>query len=410
MRWRFAETNEEAAAKERALQTMASFWAAFEESCDTLAGENSGTTNEIAEWMTVHLGNLEIAEWEFGPALEGDGHRLSLGTLNERHSIPMLRAFVALAPPVHGWEFYAGRARWPESWVAQQEAHPRGWQLSVKRWRAELIPNDGKINLRMYSPEIGHLKEVEEHGGDACLALEMALGEEMFDTWVGEVEVLSGTAKPWPWSRARPTEEYERAIPIAKLHQALEMELQRLRSALPSETRVAGGASELPTDNDEGSEQRAGYVYRLDAEDASVNAPRFSDAFVASTLEPALFEAVRASVFCSKNFSRLGETFCYLKLARPDINDTDLAPRNRLTDALEDRLITADLGCSYGAACGVHYWYIDLALVSVEDSIPIIRSVLQERAVPRDSWLLFYDSELNHEWIGIYPDTLEPDV
>lgn len=102
--------------------------------------------------------------------------------------------------------------------------------------------------------------------------------------------------------------------------------------------------------------------------------------FLANSLEPTLFEAVRRPAFSSKNFSRQGETFCYLKLARPDINDTDLAPRNQLTDALEDKLIAADLGCSYGAACGVHYWYIDLALVSVEDSIPIIRSLLQEQA------------------------------
>ena len=389
---------------------MTRFWSAFEDSCDVLAGENSGTSKQIAEWMTEHLRSLELAEWEFGPALESDGHRLSLGALDESHSIPMLRTFVDMAPTIPGWEYYVGRARWPKSWLEKQEVHPRGFHLSVSSWRAELVPDDGQFHLRMFSPCIRHLKESEEDGADASLALEMALGEELFDTWIGGVEILSGTAKPWPWSRARPTKKYEKAIPISELHQTIQTEIEALRSALPANPRVAGGASDMPADNEDEERTVVGYLYRQEAEDSTENAPRVSDVQLANTLEPTLFEAVRRPLFWSTCFSRHNETFCYLKLRRPDIHDTDLSPRNHISDALDDELIAADLGCSYGGACGVHYWYIDLALVSVEDSVPIIRSVLLAQAVPRDSWLLFYDSELHHEWVGIYSDTRPPDL
>lgn len=54
------------------------------------------------------------------------------------------------------------------------------------------------------------------------------------------------------------------------------------------------------------------------------------------------------------------------------------------------------------------YCYINLALTNVPNAIPLIREVLHAGNVSARSWILFFDRDLQAEWIGIYPQSPPP--
>jgi hypothetical protein len=49
-----------------------------------------------------------------------------------------------------------------------------------------------------------------------------------------------------------------------------------------------------------------------------------------------------------------------------------------------------------------------LALADVDAAIPVIQSRLRDGRIPHRSWLLFFDTPLAEEWIGMYTDTPAP--
>lgn len=110
----------------------------------------------------------------------------------------------------------------------------------------------------------------------------------------------------------------------------------------------------------------------------------------------------------SKRFSRFNETFCYLKLDGKDAALEGFADKAAIEDALAAAFAGTGLGAVIGGGTGFRYSYIDLALIDVEKSIPLLRETLQRGRVAKRSWLLFYDDELAAEWVGIWPDSPEP--
>jgi hypothetical protein len=114
-------------------------------------------------------------------------------------------------------------------------------------------------------------------------------------------------------------------------------------------------------------------------------------------------------IFTSSCHSRFGELFCYLKIDGIDVpRERFVEFRSDIEDTLSPALAQAGVGCCIGGGSGIRYSYIDLALTDVNQAIPIIRQVLSARRVPLRAWLLFFDDELSHEWIGIYAQTPEP--
>lgn len=135
-----------------------------------------------------------------------------------------------------------------------------------------------------------------------------------------------------------------------------------------------------------------------------------NDLLFASTQDVERFRAVHCGMlFTSACHTRCGELFCYLKL------DGQAVPRERFVefrghfeDALNPALTQAGVGCVVGGGSGLRYAYIDLALTDLKRAVPIIRQSLAGLRAPLRTWLLCFDSELAHEWVGIYPQTPPP--
>jgi hypothetical protein len=114
-------------------------------------------------------------------------------------------------------------------------------------------------------------------------------------------------------------------------------------------------------------------------------------------------------VFSSTRYSRFGETFCHLKIDREGWSpNAAFDDKEDLEDAVDAALMRVGLGTLVGGGTGLRYFYLDLALLDVEGAVPLLREVLQDGGVSVRSWLLFFDSALADEWVGIWDDSPAP--
>ncbi|HTL28822.1 MAG TPA: hypothetical protein VL282_06375, partial [Tepidisphaeraceae bacterium] len=138
--------------------------------------------------------------------------------------------------------------------------------------------------------------------------------------------------------------------------------------------------------------------------------PRWSDLLFACVEHVELLNALNSPVpFYSPRYSRVGETFCYLKFDQQD-RKALVEFRAKLEDPLSLELQRSGLGSHIGGGTGQMYAYIFLALSDVTRAIEVIRQTLRAHLAPKRSWLLFYDVDLVAEWIGIWDDTPQPPV
>jgi hypothetical protein len=79
-----------------------------------------------------------------------------------------------------------------------------------------------------------------------------------------------------------------------------------------------------------------------------------------------------------------------------------------LEDAVNAAIRPEGFGCTFGGATGRRYSYVFLAVTRRKEAFDRIRAVLQKGNLTRRSWILFFDSELAWEWIGIHSDSPAP--
>ncbi|MFT4587792.1 MAG: hypothetical protein ACI9VS_000465 [Candidatus Binatia bacterium] len=124
IRWKYTdEANvEEIAARRRIVSRIDDWWSAFRKNADKIdAHYEKGEKFEIVEFTSKELKLIHPELfWEYGPALEGKGHRLVITPETGRHLRPLVDAILARAPSLPGWEFYAYRP--PEDHEQAQRA------------------------------------------------------------------------------------------------------------------------------------------------------------------------------------------------------------------------------------------------------------------------------------------------
>ena len=81
---------------------------------------------------------------------------------------------------------------------------------------------------------------------------------------------------------------------------------------------------------------------------------------------------------------------------------------NLAVDAINELLIPDRLGCQIGGGTGLVYSYVELALTDVDAALRRIRQRLRAGRMPIRTWVLFHDSDLCGEWVGIYDDAPPP--
>jgi hypothetical protein len=184
-----------------------------------------------------------------------------------------------------------------------------------------------------------------------------------------------------------------------------------LQEALPAvEAALRGVYAELPDAPYRASSDQAKWTLLEADPGAELDYPEQDDIALASTAVPEAMKCfLQRGRFSSKRFSKHGEYFAYAKVDANEASaDERHALRVLLEEALTKALVVPRAGCVVGAGLGVRYVYIDVALENVDRGVQIMCDALRERNVDRRSWILFWDSTLSHEWIGVWDDTPPP--
>lgn len=410
MRWRFHDKNdaEESLAVKETLGRVDAWWRAFQTQIKMLDALFSGNSQwDLAEWMAENLQVIDAGlMWEFGPAINGPGHRLVITPESSRHLRPLTETIIDRAPRLAGWEFYPYRlAESVESAEATVEARTGGTLADVVV--DARIGEHNLIDLTFRSPRTRNSND-EQAFNDAFVATESLLGEELLDKWVGAIEVapvqgsggLLGAFRKGKKQLADHDSTGRSGIRLDQLKDVIDSLIVCLRDQLPRETPILS----LNPDDD------SNWSCLEMNPDESDDYPNQSDLIAAVTLNPTIWMAAHCGrPFCSERFSRNGEVFVYLKIdGRDGLDESDYSGRDHIEAAITKVLISDSLGGVIGGGTGIRYSYVDLVLTDLERGITLIRNTLRGGRIPNRSWILFFDADLCGEWIGIYDDTPVP--
>jgi hypothetical protein len=392
MRWQFwnPADSEESTARAEIDAKIDRWWRAFATRTDGLdALFHRRSEWNLPEWMAQNLQVIDTRLcWEFGQAVEGPGHRLVITPESERQLRPMVRTLLDKAPKLKGWEFYGYRL--PESMedtVATVKARTGG-DLSGVLARVQIGDNK-LIDLCFHSPRCDQSGD-QQTRNDGFVAAETLLGEEVVDSWIGAID-----AEPMPKSRSG-------LLPLERLAPTVAALIESIRSQVHDKPlwKIDVRA--------DGCKWSGFQIKPPEKEDY----PARTDMLVGITPYPEMsMSTFSVAPFYSGRFSRFGETFCYLKIDGTNgLDPSHFQDRGEVEDAVDARLVPSRLGRTIGGGTGRRYSYIDLALVDVPESIPVLRDVLRKGNIANRTWLLFHDAELAEEWVGIWDDTPAPPV
>ena len=246
------------------------------------------------------------------------------------------------------------------------------------------------VDLKFLSPHTSGPDD-EQALQNAIVAAETLLGEDNLDHHIGAIEVDRLNSG---FFRRKPS-----TIPLERIYDTVSSLIAASRDQLPDQpfhTWISGDDIEWS-------------AFKLEPQEADVY-PRFEDQFTAITPVQDLWIATRCGrPFCSERFSRHREFFACLKIDGSDgQDDCEFKDREAIEGAIDAELVPASLGCTIGGGTGLQYSYIELALAQPGEALTALRRRLQAGRISRCSWVLFHDSDLCGEWVGIYDDTPPP--
>jgi hypothetical protein len=403
MRWQFGNASDPVfgANRKSHLAKIEKWWGEFARSAEKLASSfapQNVNRIDIPAWMREHLGAVHPQlMWEFGPAVKGPGHRLVITPESAHHLRPFTTSLLHRAPQLPGWEFYGYRL--PENVEQTHRTVEARTAYNINDFRIRVQRGQfNRVDVCYCGPGISSEEDREAHNA-AFVATEVLFGEQLLDQWVGAIEVMP-LKKPSVLTAlfGRREAEPKHFLTLGRAKETLDAVVQSIRDQLSPEPHL--------TWDDENSLWHSWELQPVEAEDY----PRQSDLVFARTFSPDFWLAAHNETnFFSQRFSRAGEKFCYLKIeGLKDWKDCEFADKLMIEDAVNETLKASGLGCVLGGGVGVRYSYIELALVDLIGGIQAIQNRLRAGKVPKQSWILFHDSDLVAEWVGIYDDSPPP--
>jgi hypothetical protein len=354
-----------------------------------------GSRWDLPEWMAQNLGAVHPElMWEFGPGTGPDGgRRLVITPESSPHLRPLVDRILARAPRLPGWEFHGHRLA-ESVQVARRAVRARaGGDLSTYEVRVEPAEH-GLVALEFRSRDCKGPDDKDALSA-AFIAAETLLGEDVLDQWIGPIEVVRAPSKWTAWLPIGGVPPV--ALPLEQLRDAVTAIISARRASLP----------ELPWMHR--SETAAWVTLSRDAPVLDDYCEQ-DDLHFSITPDEALLEAAHTHLrFYSERFSAHGETFCYVKLDASDDEGQRLREnRPQLEEHIHAALVRSGLGSTIGGGIGVRYAYVNLALLDLDRSIPVLVDVLRAAGAPKRSWIQFYDAPLRREWVEIHDDAPRP--
>jgi hypothetical protein len=223
----------------------------------------------------------------------------------------------------------------------------------------------------------------------------LLVGEELFERWIGSV-VATPTVVGGLLTVINENADDRKALPIDTLLETVRAAIDGLKLGLP----------ELSFDAHSDAEDW--FAFELQPEPAQDYVAQ-DDLLFCSTRVPELKKSyLRAEPFFSGRFTNTGALFAYLKF-----QSVEHTPEGRLLErATFEELIKRSLpethGGLVGLGLGLRYSYIDVALIDPDCVAERVLPALRAAKISKRSWLLFCDSELEHEFVSVYEDSPAP--
>lgn len=387
-RWVFTEelSEVEREVHDYYLKKIDQWWTEFQKhESDILASMNHGGSLDLGKFMKDNLqGIYPKLFWEFGPALHGEGHRLVITPETNKFLRPFVNEIINRAPQIIGWEFYAYRQ---SERFDDAEATVKGRTGgTIKDLEVQLIANEfNAIDVIFIRKNCLTNDDFNRSFNDAFVGLEAILGEEVLDKWVGYIDVVN-----------QPVDAI-RVLNIKDLKASFESEIKEVQAKLPSSYYY------------DISNESSWTGYELNPKEQQ-NYLSCEDLYMARTMNTSIWRNAHSNeLFYSERHSKNGETFCFLKIDGDSLmNEKSLTDKANLENALDSVLIDQGLGSVVGGGVGLKYIYIDLALTDLVSGVNVVKKVASQYAVTNNAWILFFDSELESEWVGIRGDSPRP--
>ena len=195
--------------------------------------------------------------------------------------------------------------------------------------------------------------------------IEAQLGAGVLDEWIGSIEVVPAPRRG-PLTVLQPSRTHDAGRPLENLAETISAAVDGLRR----------GLSDRPCH--ERCDVETWVMFELEpdlsAQVDTKDGPPQSDLVTATTWMPEMLRCLlRGDPFYSGRFSRLGERFYYLELFDAHLAEqTRLVGRQQLEDAINTTLRQERLGCVVGSGIGLRRSYIDLAVVDLQRSLPLL--------------------------------------
>ena len=389
LRWKFAQELgvEDKQQRDYLEDQISNWWIAFyQHEAKIIAEVEAGTTVFLKQFMREHL-QSKIADmaWEIGFDHENNIYQLVLTPENNLPLRPLVALLISRAPKLKNWSFYAYRQ--PISYqLSEKTVHLKSGEPLLDLQFNGTTGKENNIELSFYYPGIKADESLYNLVvNQAFFMLEAYLGEEILDKWIGMIEVLDHS------------ENDPLLLPLSDLKIYVDTQMILIRNNLPEQPYYTF------------SEDSDWMLYELDPPEAE-DYLRQEDLYIARTMNPDLWINVQSDLpFYSENYSRLGETFCYLKMDGKFYDEESFFElKTEIERQLNQALLDAGYGSVIGSGTGFRYQYVDLALHRLKAAIPLIQRVTTRLGTPRSTWLLFFDTTLEREWIGMYEDTPGP--
>lgn len=324
------------------------FFATIEDGkCGTLTDETSRKVDEFFPSMA----------WVFGPGAGGRGHSLTLTGEGNIHRQLLTQQWLALAPALEGWTFYAARQSGP---IRGRVIEMAGIRFDPKEiWVTTSLDAEREcLDLTVWHPSWETIPE-GQRTTITFLFLDEALGEYGTEWWIGRLSYGK--------------DQLAGAFP-----------LEELAGHVEATSRERGWKKYPPG--------QSMTVYRT--KDSTRDFPR-ADVLTQATAVPRLFlDFMNESGELPDPLANFGADYVYVSIDRGFFpSGQEVATRGRIEDAIEGALQRAASGRCIGGALGSLRCYSDFLVFDGPRSLGIIRQALRDLQVPAGTTIEFFARE-----------------
>jgi hypothetical protein len=315
--------------------------------CPALANEVSAKVDELIPGFA----------WVFGPGENGQGHSFTLSGEGNVHRQLLTIFWLANAPKLSGWTFYAARQPGSVRGMVMETGDNKFNPLEF--WITPYVNRDKqKIDIAVWHPLFDKMPE-QERWRVLFLFLDEVLGEYGTQQYIGEIK--------------HDPKRLADSIPLEELNDFL----KRAQSENDWEKSPPGGS---------------GIIYQIKNQHT-----RFlrGDIVIGSTTHPVLInEYLNAEGELKDPLKGVGADYIFVAFdSRILPAGNEAGARGQIEDALDQALKSSSSGRLLGGAWGRQNAYIDLLLFDGATSVEIVKQVMRDKALPPGSSINYFAKE-----------------